>query len=85
MKAEFIEKYDRLFDMSVGDIAVSSDRESIFICAHGTPIEKDKDGKRYSVKVIVDLNSLFEQYLGDHFGTVKIKKLERGDQFVLTV
>ncbi len=85
MKAEFLEKYDRLLDMTTGSIAVSHDRERIFVCAQGTPVEKDREGKRYPIKVIIDLNNLHEQYLGDSFTSIRIKKLEQGDKFLITV
>ncbi|MCK5027856.1 MAG: hypothetical protein KAS07_05550, partial [Candidatus Pacebacteria bacterium] len=56
MEAEFIEKYDKLSDMGLGDIAVSKDRERFFVCGRIATEEKKE------IKVILDINNLWGRY-----------------------
>ena len=80
MKAEFIEKYDRLKDLQPGEVAVSADREKIFVCAYVPNAQGDD-----SHKAFFDLNSPRDQYVHQQDMDQKIRKLERGDVFVFTV
>lgn len=83
MKSKFIEKYDKLKDMNIGDVAVSSDRERLFICAYGLACYADGAVKR-TEKVIIDLNNLHEQYL-DNKLNLDIRGLEKGDKFIFEI
>ena len=75
MEAEFIEKYDKLSDMGLGDIAVSKDRSCFFVCGRiATEDKKDK-------VIILDLNNLWGRY--DNWDMEQpIKILKSGDKFV---
>ncbi|PHS13429.1 MAG: hypothetical protein COA78_06745 [Blastopirellula sp.] len=78
MKAELIEKYIKLSDLKVGQIAVSRDRKNIFLCAY-----EYKAGKNYSV--IVELNNLGDQYTDNRDMSQPVRVLASGDRFVIDI
>jgi len=80
MDAEFIEKYDRLSQMRAGDIAISKDRSQVFVCGAWSP-----DKKEGNQLVVLDLKRLSYQYSYDRDMTQLVRKLQKGDQIVLTV
>jgi hypothetical protein len=79
MDASFIEEYETLSSMQVGEIAVSKDRKKIFIKAQGLT-----EGGCVE-KVLINLNDIHDQYLDQEDKYQPIRKLLRGDQFVITV
>lgn len=80
MEAQYIECYDKLSSMKPGDIAVSRDRESIFICGHHyNKLKKDDE------KVILNLNKLYDQYSDSWNLDQPIRKLKKGDVFEIRV
>ena len=78
MKAKFIERYDKLSEMNIGNIAVSADRSKIFICCHAYDIES-----ACTRKVIINLNDLHGQYCDKWDMNQQIKKLVKGDKFLI--
>jgi len=77
MNIEFIEKYVKLSDMKAGDIATSKDRNSFFVCGYHYD-----NLKQQNVKVILDINNLYNQYTDGEDLTQPIKILKSGDQFI---
>lgn len=77
MNVNFIEKYDKLSDMTVGDTATSKDRKNFFVCGYHYDILK-----KQNVRVIMDLNHLHDQYSEDRDMNQPVKILKGGDQFV---
>lgn len=77
MNVEFIEKYDKLSDMGEGDTATSKDRKSFFVCGHHYDTLK-----KQNVRVILDLNNLFDQYTEKRDMNQPVKILKSGDKFL---
>ncbi len=77
MNIEFIEKYDQLSDMKEGDTATSKDRTKFFVCGHHYDTLR-----KMNVKVILDLNNLFDQYTDKRSMSQPVKILGRGDRFI---
>ncbi len=77
MDVQFIEKYEMLSDMKEGDTATSKDRTNFFVCGYHYDTLKKKN-----VRVILDLNNLFDQYTENRDMSQPIKILKRGDNFV---
>lgn len=77
MDVEFIEKYDKLSDMREGDVATSKDRTSFFVCGYHYDTLK-----KQNVRIILDLNGLFNQYTENRDMNQPIKILKGGDGFV---
>ncbi len=80
MEAEYIEKYDKLRDLQPGQVAVSANREKLFIC-----VWAPNQGRSDSHKTIFDLRDPTNQYVFHQDMNQPIKKLERGDKFIFTV
>lgn len=80
MDAEYIEKYDMLKDLKPGEVAVSANREKLFVCVW-VPNADNTDSHR----AVFDLNDPYNQYGFKQNMNQKIKKLERGDKFVFTI
>jgi len=80
MKAEYLEKYDMLKDMTPGSVAVSADREKLFICVY-VPNKERND----SHIAVVDLNNSCDQYVHKENMNQQIRILSHGDKFVFTV
>lgn len=77
MNVEFIEKYEMLSDMKEGDTATSKDRTSFFVCGHHYDTMR-----KQNIRIILDLNNLFDQYTEKRDMSQPIKILRRGDNFV---
>ena len=80
MNTEFLEKYSKLSDMTLGDVAVSKDRESFFICGYHYDTLKKKN-----VLVIMDMNKLYDQYTENRDMSQPVTILKQGDKFVCAV
>lgn len=76
METIFIEEYQKLSDMKPGDMAVSKNRESFFVCGNYFTTE--------NLPVIFDLNDLANQYTDKRDMDQPIKILTHGDRFVST-
>ena len=81
MKSHFVEKYDKLRGLRPGQLAVSQDRENLYLCVW-VPAE---DGKKDSYKAIIDLNNPTDQYIYNLIFDQPVKILATGDKFVMTV
>jgi hypothetical protein len=76
MKSQFIEMYQTLDNMKPGDIAVSKDRTSVYVCGiHFDPLTKE------SQRTILDMNDLYYNSAGGRDLTAKVKILVAGDKF----
>lgn len=80
MKAEFKEAYNKLSDMKPGDIAVSKDRETFFVCGwrHSANLNDN-------VSVILEVNQINNQYPDKRDMSQPVRILQYGDKFVCEV
>ena len=81
MKSHYVEKYDKLSDLHPGQLAVSKDRENLYLCLW-VPAE---NGEKDSFKAIIDLNNPTDQYVYNLNQDQPVKILSSGDKFVITV
>tara|TARA_R110000782_G_scaffold72920_3_gene145845 strand:- start:687 stop:935 length:249 start_codon:yes stop_codon:yes gene_type:complete len=77
---EFIEKYSRLSDMKAGDTAVSKDRKDFYVCGYHYDTLKKKN-----VEVILNVNSLFDQYTDNRDLSAYVKILKKDDKFMCSI
>lgn len=84
MKAEFIEKYIALEEMQPGDVAVSKDRKSVYVCGRfaATFLDGEK-GYPAVYNVVLDLNNLYDQYIDQRDVKKQVKLLKSGDRILL--
>ena len=80
MNAEFIESYNMLSDLKPGDVAVSKDREKCFVCGS----RRDEDSGM-NVSVILEINSLYNQYPEKRDMSQPVKILGKGDKFNFSI
>lgn len=78
MDAEYIERYIKLRDINIGDIAVSKDRKHLFARCRFRSEFSVKDG-------IVDLKKISDQYVDRIDMEQPVKVIQNGDKFVLTI
>lgn len=81
MEAHYIESYDKLSELKPGQLAVSKDRESLYLCTWAPAKGDIKD----SYLAIIDLNNPTDQYIYNLNLEQPVKILSRGDKFVMTV
>ena len=77
MNVEFIEKYTKLCDLSEGQTAVSKDRTKFFVCGLCYCQFKKKN-----VRVILNMNKLYDQYSDDWDMNQPVKVLGGDDKFL---
>jgi hypothetical protein len=77
MVVTFVETYDKLSDMNAGETATSKDRESFFVCGYYYD-----EAQKQNVKVILDLNNLYDQYTERRNMSQPVKILKAGDKFI---
>lgn len=80
MNAEYQERYNKLSELRPGQIAVSKDRKSIFLCGRG----KTASGWNSDLTVL-DLNSMETEHAGQFDMDQPVRKLKKGDKFTITV
>jgi hypothetical protein len=78
MKAQLKEKYSRLSDMNPGEVAVTADRKSVFICTYIW----NKDTGTNNVG-FVNLNYPADQYTDKLDLTQPVRICVQGDEFVV--
>ena len=76
MKFRFEEEYQRVVDMKPGDVAISVDREVIYICAW-----VPNTAKTDCHKAVIKLSKLTDQYVHKLDYTESVKILNPGDKF----
>jgi len=78
MEIEFIEKYEVLKDLEPGEIAVSKDRQSLFLCAR-------VNEKEFDLVTFINLSRLYMQSHEEGDINQPVRKLKKGDKFVITL